>query len=160
MRAVRGVVVSGFLVLGILSLSCSKKSTPPTEPPPPQLGEVEVLSAPAGASILLDGASTTKTTPDTLKQVGVGARVIGLRLANYADTAVTVNIASGVLARVSVSLRHFSTYVPPAIQLELHAMAVSGTIGAIATADFDTDGNLDLVVTSTEIGRASCRERV
>ena len=35
MRRVRGAAISVLLVLNFLSLSCSKKSTPPTAPPPP-----------------------------------------------------------------------------------------------------------------------------
>src|SRR6266511_3278473 len=86
------------LLASTLALSCSKSS--PTKPQPPQLGDVGVLSIPTGAAILLDGASTAKATPDTLRDIAAGSHVIGLRLANYADTAVTVSIPSGALARV------------------------------------------------------------
>jgi len=134
-------------LVSALTLSCSKGGTP-TKPPEQNAGDVEVLSTPAGAAILLDGVSTSKTTPDTLLDVTAGSRVIGLRLTNYADTSITSTVASGALARVNVVLRHLQTYVPPAIQLESHPMSVAGTIGAIASADFNSDGHLDLVVTS------------
>jgi len=137
------------LLASTLVLSCSNGEAP-TKPPEQETGSVEVLSAPTGATILVDGASTSKTTPDTLLDVPAGSRVIGLRLTDYADTSVTVTVAAGALARASVALRHLQTYVPPAIQLELHPMSVTGTIGAISTADFNSDGSLDLVVTSVQ----------
>ncbi|MFZ1290659.1 MAG: PEGA domain-containing protein [Melioribacteraceae bacterium] len=63
-----------------------------------------VTSQPSGAIVSLDGSNTFKVTPDTIKPLQAGNHVVGLSLAGYRDTSVTVSLNSGQTKTSNVNL--------------------------------------------------------
>ena len=81
-----------FLLIPITFLlitACDSSDDPIT--PTPQ-GNIYITSNPAGATIWLDGTSTSRTTPDTIKNIDQGVRSITLRLQDYNDTTFSVSV--------------------------------------------------------------------
>lgn len=56
------------------------------------VGKIAVISEPAGAAILLDGAHTSKTTPDTLYDVPIGRHVIRVIGEGYRSIPDSLNL--------------------------------------------------------------------
>lgn len=84
-----------FLIIpftALLITSCDSGNDPIT---PEQKGSIYITSNPAGATIWLDGASTSKTTPDTVKNVSEGNHTVTLKLQDYNDMTFSVNVKGG-----------------------------------------------------------------
>ncbi len=91
-------------------------TVPQVTPPPPDVtkpvvpettyGMIQVNSTPSGATILLNGKNTGKTTPATLSQIEAGKKAtVSFRLEGYEETARTVSVESNKTASVSASLK-------------------------------------------------------
>ena len=81
-----------FLLIPITFLlitACDSSDDPIT--PTPQ-GNIYITSNPAGATIWLDGTSTSRITPDTIKNIDEGVRTITLKLQDYNDTTFSVSV--------------------------------------------------------------------
>jgi predicted Ser/Thr protein kinase len=65
---------------------------------------IEVISDPGGASILIDGKPTGKTTPATL-EVPKGDHTVGIHKLGYIDVSVPAKVGEGELAHVSQVLK-------------------------------------------------------
>ena len=68
-------------------------------------GTLVVSSTPSGAQVVLDGTSTGKTTPATITSVTAGSHSVKLSLSGYADTTVSVTVATNQTTSVSLTLR-------------------------------------------------------
>jgi len=78
--------------LAFLIVSCDTTN----EPAAPALqGSIYLTSNPAGAEIWLDGVSTSKVTPDTVKNIDEGVHNVTLKLQEYRDTTFAVSVSSG-----------------------------------------------------------------
>ena len=74
----------------LLITSCDSSNDPII--PTPQ-GNIYLTSNPAGAQIWLDGTNTSKTTPDTIKNVDEGIHNVTLKLQDYSDTTISVSVS-------------------------------------------------------------------
>ena len=74
----------------LLITSCDSSDDPIT--PKPQ-GNIYLSSNPAGAQIWLDGTNTSKTTPDTVKNVDEGVHTVTLKLQDYSDTTFSISVS-------------------------------------------------------------------
>ncbi len=79
-------------ILAIIITSCDSSNDPVTPTPK---GNIYLASNPAGAQIWLDGVNTSKTTPDTVKEVDEGLHNITLKLQDYNDTTFAISVAGG-----------------------------------------------------------------
>ncbi len=77
---------------GMLITSCDSTEDPVT---PAAKGNLFLTSNPAGAEIWLAGANTSKTTPDTVKDLDPGVYSVTLKLTDYTDTTFQVSVISG-----------------------------------------------------------------
>jgi PEGA domain len=85
------------IILGILLASCSDNSTNPT--PVAETGSIFINSSPTGATIFVDGTSTTKTTPDSVSGLSTGDHTVKLSLTGYYDTTFTVTVVANQLVQ-------------------------------------------------------------
>ncbi len=67
-------------------------------------GNVYIESNPNGAEIFLDGLTTAKVTPDTLKDLATGSHKITLKENNYIDTVINIIIQNNKTISASVKL--------------------------------------------------------
>jgi len=63
-----------------------------TEPTATQLGNAYFTSTPVGAQIWIDSKDTKIVTPDTVKLIEKGLRVVNLKLTGYMDTTFLIDI--------------------------------------------------------------------
>ena len=70
----------------------------------PAFGSIHVTSNATGATVLLDGKSTGKTTPCTLEEVPSGQHSITIQLDKYAPRQLAVNVEDGKTAQLSAEL--------------------------------------------------------
>jgi hypothetical protein len=90
MRSLILLLIIPFTIL--LITSCDSGTDPIT--PTPQ-GNIFLASNPASAQIWLDGTNTSKTTPDTIKKINVGAHTVTLKFLDYRDTTFSVTVTDG-----------------------------------------------------------------
>src|SRR5262249_4194018 len=98
----RSLVVAA-LALAVLAESCSKTGGGPTAPRPPATGQVVLISHPAAATVLVNGALVSRYTPCSL-DTAAATYAIRLSLLGYADTTLSVTIPASP-ETVSVALR-------------------------------------------------------
>ncbi|MBI4425951.1 MAG: PEGA domain-containing protein [Candidatus Kerfeldbacteria bacterium] len=114
MRTLLMCLAAAVLFTG--SSGCSKKGKPPTAPVT-EYGSITVASEPSGASIWLDGASTNRTTSDTLLKVPTGTHVILLTLSGYRSWRDTVlvrtSLTTSVNARLARTMTGFTVSTDP-----------------------------------------------
>ena len=67
-------------------------------------GAINVTSKPAGASILIDGVDSGKTTPAIVDQIAIGSRKVTLKLASHNDYKKLVNVEVGQIAAIDAVL--------------------------------------------------------
>ena len=76
-------------------------------------GSIRVTSAPAGATIFLDGVNTGVLTPETLNDVEIGNHEVSVTLSGYnTPVALPVNVAGAKMANI-----HFNLKIKPRIVL-------------------------------------------
>ncbi len=81
-------------IVGLILSACDSTEDPMT-PPPNTKGNIFITSNPAGAEIWIDGSNTSKTTPDTIKDIEEGVRSVTLKLQDYNDTTFTLSVTAG-----------------------------------------------------------------
>ncbi len=67
-------------------------------------GNIYIASNPAGAQIFLDSINTSRVTPDTIKNIAAGEHKITLKINNYIDTTVIINVLQNQTVAKSVTL--------------------------------------------------------
>ncbi len=70
-----------------------------------EAGTIFIDSQPRGARILLDNATTFKSTPDSLTNLSPGVYLITLRLNSFSDTTLIVDLKAGTRPFLDVKLR-------------------------------------------------------
>ncbi|MGA9291452.1 MAG: PEGA domain-containing protein [Ignavibacteriaceae bacterium] len=68
-------------------------------------GNIYLSTNPAGAQIFLDSVSTSKVTPDTLKNIVTGYHIITLKKIGYIDTSIIVSVKENTTASRTIDLR-------------------------------------------------------
>lgn len=106
--------ISFILVLGYLISSCNKKTdnNPITTN---SVGNIYVNSTPSSAQIWLDGNNTNKITSDSLINIKVGSHILILKLINYLDDTISVNVLDGshiIINKTFISDISVSEYGP------------------------------------------------
>jgi hypothetical protein len=107
------VILLFLLLLGFFLSSCKKNNNNPITPTP--VGIIHIFSVPTSAQIWLDGTDTKKITPDSLTNVKAGIHIVILKLINYLDDTVLVNIQDGsniTLNRTLLSNKSITNYGP------------------------------------------------
>ncbi|HSW56335.1 MAG TPA: PEGA domain-containing protein [Ignavibacteriaceae bacterium] len=84
-----------LLLIPIVALIISSCSDDDPISPTATEGNLYLTSNPAGAQIWIDGLNTSKTTPDTVKDINQGVRNVTLRLQDYKDTTFAISITAG-----------------------------------------------------------------
>ncbi|NOR14631.1 MAG: PEGA domain-containing protein, partial [Candidatus Aminicenantes bacterium] len=103
---VGGIALAGGLGAALLLGGGSKDPGPsPTPTPTPTTGSFQINSNPDGATILLNGNDTGRTTNATLTDLSPGSYVIGLIKEGYEDYEETASIVAGQTETVSASLQ-------------------------------------------------------
>jgi hypothetical protein len=85
--------LSLILLFGFILSSCKKTDNNPITTNP--VGNIYVSSVPPSAQIWLDGTDTKKITPDSLTNLKAGNHIVILKLINYFDDTVLVNVQDG-----------------------------------------------------------------
>jgi hypothetical protein len=102
-----------LMLFGMFLTSCTNNSNNPVTPNP--VGSIFVSSTPASAQIWLDGTNTGKVTPDSVTNINVGSHTVMLKLTDYLNDSVTVNVQEGLqttLNRTLVSDISITIYGP------------------------------------------------
>jgi hypothetical protein len=103
-----------IIIMGLLVASCSDTTTNP--PPVTETGSIFINSSPVGALISVDGTSTGKVTPDSVTDLATGSHTVGLTLAGYRDTTITVDVQANLQTTppsvILVSTLSTTTYGP------------------------------------------------
>ncbi len=86
----------------------------------PPSGNIFVQSDPENAEILLNGLSTGKFTPDTLKFIPIGFNEITLVLNNFADTVLAVNVEQDQTVDVSAVMRDITPPVTSTLDYDVN----------------------------------------
>jgi|WetSurMetagenome_2_1015567.scaffolds.fasta_scaffold01988_10 hypothetical protein len=96
-----------IIIISCLTIiyNCDKGNPDPSE----ATGNVLIKSTPNGAAIIIDGTTTTRITPDTIKNLESGTHIIKLQLTNYRDTTVSVDIENKVTKTVNIKLVSLSS---------------------------------------------------
>ena len=82
-----------LLLFGLFLASCTSTDNNPVTPAP--TGSVYVTSTPSAAAIWVDGVNSNKVTPDTITNLSTGNHSFILKLTDYFNDTVTVNVAAG-----------------------------------------------------------------
>jgi hypothetical protein len=90
----------------------------------PGTGIISVRSSPPGASIVLDGKSTGKTTPYDFTQVAPGTHTVDVTLVEYGTYTQTFTVASGATVVVTTPW----TYTPPAAVVFFNSDPAGATV--------------------------------
>ena len=149
------VFIPILMLLGLFLASCTSTSNNPVTSS--AVGSIFVSSTPASAQIWLDGANTGKFTPDSVTNVNVGSHTVMLKLTNYLNDSVTVNVQEGLqttLNRTLVSDKSITTYGPIKIweSADPSASDPSGIVlksGQAVSIGISTYGPVDIYYSST-----------
>jgi len=106
----------------------------------PPNGSLFIQSNPIGAKILLQGISTDRYTPDTLKQLPVDPYLVTLTLQDFRDTSFIANVQENTVSTFSVFMEDTTSEVIPKISYRVEQ---SGQI--IFTFLFNQDIQLDYI---------------
>ena len=112
---VGGIALAGGLGAALLLGGGSEDpGTSPSPTPTPTTGSFQINSNPDGATILLNGEDTGRTTNATLTDLSPGSYVIGLIKEGYEDYEDTSSIVAGQTETVSATLQqHEITVTSP-----------------------------------------------
>jgi len=91
-----------ILTIGIIAIfaACESDVTEPTV----EFGKAYFSSTPNGAQIWIDSKDTKTVTPDTVKLIEAGLRVVDLKLSGYRDTTFIIDIEVGK----TITVNHMS----------------------------------------------------
>ena len=114
---VGGIAIAGGLGAALLLGGGNEDPGPsptPTPTPTPTTGSFQINSNPDGATILLNGNDTGRTTNATLTDLSPGSYLIGLIKEGYEDYEETASIVAGQTETVSATLQqHEITVTSP-----------------------------------------------
>jgi hypothetical protein len=99
------------MLLGLFLSACEDSTTDPEDEVSSDRGSIYIQSTPAGASILVDGTSSGKVTPDSVTNLTAGSHTVTLKLANYKDTTFTLTVNRGLQTSKSVTLTSDVSFV-------------------------------------------------
>ncbi len=100
MKQLLSFILGAFLLITLAG--CDSKSTDP-EPQPDPKGGMFIQSTPSGAQIWLDGTNSNKVTPDSIMNLDPKNYNVTLKLNDYKDTTIVVDvIANDKRSRVVV----------------------------------------------------------
>ena len=88
---------------GIILSSCDSTSNT-TSPPTITKGSIFIQSTPTGASIALNGSSTSKVTPDSLTDLNEDTYNVTLSKTGYYDTTFSATVTAGFQTVKSITL--------------------------------------------------------
>ncbi len=94
---------------GFLLSSCDSTSNT-TSPPTITTGSIFIQSTPTGASIALNGSSTSKVTPDSLTDLNEDTYNVTLSKTGYKDTTFSATVNAGFQTVKSITLTSDLTY--------------------------------------------------
>lgn len=96
---------------------------------PPQTGTLIVTSSPDGAAVLLDGLATGGVTPDTVRELAVGAHVVSVRREGWeaAPDSVVVNLSPQAVVEAAFTLTLLEA--PPQQLVVLEAFSNVNCVG-------------------------------
>ncbi len=95
------LVLLPAIIIAFMFASCGDDST---TNPVGTTGGIFVQSTPPGAQIWLEGTNTNKFTPDTVTNLDEGSHNITLKLSEYRDTTVSVQVTADQTTSRSVTL--------------------------------------------------------
>jgi hypothetical protein len=91
------IFVPLLVIFGLLLASCKSKSNDINNNPiaPNAVGNIYISSVPVSAQIWLDGTNTGKFTPDSVANINAGTHTVILKLTDYLNDTVSVNVQDG-----------------------------------------------------------------
>jgi hypothetical protein len=106
-----------LLIFGLLLTSCKSKSNDIINNPitTKSVGNIYISSVPASAQIWLDGTNTGKITPDSINNINASTHIVILKLTDYLNDTVSVNVQDGshiTLNRTLLSDKSITNYGP------------------------------------------------
>ena len=119
-------ILLGLFLLSFVSLftaGCSDSTTNPVET---TKQGAYVTSIPAGVAIVIDGKTTSYTTPALIDTLSVGSHTITLSRTNYTDLAISVTTTSSkidTLATKTMTSSVYSIFGPVRIWVKSDALA-------------------------------------
>lgn len=151
------IFLSLVFLLGVFIISCDDTTTDPILP---DTGNIVVNSTPQGAQIWLDDVNTNQVTPHTFADKDVAVYKVTLKLENYADTTLFVDVVKDQDATINPTLKplyqNFSTPVRIWETTGTTAAQPSGldlsTGSAYGTSDVANRGNIDIYYFSSSDG--------
>jgi hypothetical protein len=143
---IKKYVLLPFLVmLGLFLTSCKSKSNDINPITPNLVGNIYISTAPTSAQIWLDGTDIQKVTPDSITNIKAGSHTIVLKLTDYLNDTISVNVQDGshiILDRILVSDKSVTSYGPDTIGITGFP---SGIILKSGKSSFITSGDKDSV---------------
>ena len=143
----------------LLISSCDSNNNPAT--PTNTKGSLFVSSIPAAAQIWIDGANTSKVTPDTVKSIEEGLHNITLKLTDYRDTTISVSITAeqtGVIGPVALTSEIVTVLYGPVTIYETNGTGPSQPSGLDLSAgnawgvSSDSSGLVDIYYSTAGTG--------
>jgi len=98
------VFLSLLMIFGLLLASCKRKNNDINPLTPNPIGNIYITSIPASAQIWLDGADTKKITPDSITNVKADDHIVILKLSDYLNDTISVNVKDGSHITINRSL--------------------------------------------------------
>jgi hypothetical protein len=156
-----------LMIFGLFLSSCKSKSNDINPITPSPVGTIYISTVPTTAQIWLDGTDTKKVTPDSIGSLNIGNHIIILKLADYLNDTISVNIKDGspiTLDRTLVSDKSVTIYGPDTIGTTGFPSGIilkSGRSSLIASGDKDSvdvyysNNGFVIVTPSTSINNRS-----
>ncbi len=138
-----------------LITSCDSTEDPVT---PAAKGNLFLTSNPAGAEIWIDGSNTSKTTPDTVKDLDAAVYSVTLKLTDYNDTTFSISVSSGqtsVVTNIALVSNMMTTLYGPVRIYETTGTTAQQPSGLDLSSgkawgiSSDSSGLVDIYYTST-----------
>jgi hypothetical protein len=140
----RYVLLPILTLFGLFLTSCKSKSNDINPITPSPVGNIYISSSPTSAQIWLDGTDTKKITPDSVININAGSHIIILKLTDYLNDTISVNVQDGShisLDRTLVSDKSVTIYGPDTIGTIGYPSGVilkSGLSSPVASGDKDS----------------------
>jgi len=153
-------ILFSITAIAVLFLSsCDSNNNPST--PTSTKGNLFISSIPAGAQIWIDGVTTSKVTPDTVKDIEEGLHNITLKLTDYNDTTISVSITAertGVIGPVTLTSEIMTVLYGPVTIYETNGTGPSQPSGLDLSAgnawgvSSDSSGLVDIYYSTSGTG--------
>src|ERR1035437_4691304 len=138
------VLLPILMLFGLFLTSCKSKSNDINPITPNPVGNIYISSSPTSAQIWLDGTDTKKITPDSVININAGNHIIILKLTDYLNDTISVNVQDGshiTLDRTLVNDKSVTIYGPDTIGTIGYPSGVilkSGRSSPVASGDKDS----------------------